>query len=180
MSPKCWLGSIQAGSKLLPPSAGGQRIANTVCITVSTAETGIREFCCACKFKIFKCRLKCIIKMTFALISVVQRWTAWFYCSRNMNLYLTADTKITLFVEAESYSLWFLWQWYGLACTGEPFSRFMNYGETDTPAGWCILSSEICPLSLSWLGGDCDIMTQNSFNLNMPWLSHTYISHVLV
>ena len=55
----------------------------------------------------------------------------------------------------------------------------MNYGETGTPAEWCILNSEICPLSLSWLGEDCEIMIQNSFHLTMPQLSHTYISHVL-
>lgn len=38
------------------------------------------------------------------------------------------------------------------------FSHFMNYGETDTPAERCILNREICPLSLSWPGEDCEIM----------------------
>lgn len=58
-------------------------------------------------------------------------------------------------------------------------SHFMNYGKTDTPAERCIFNREICPLSLSWPGEDCEIMIQNSFHLNMPRLSHTYIRHIL-
>lgn len=41
---------------------------------------------------------------------------------------------------------------------GNLFPHFMNYGEADTPAEQCILSCEICPLSLSRPGEDCEIM----------------------
>lgn len=62
--------------------------------------------------------------------------------------------------------------WPGL-CRGI-FPHCMNYGETHSPAEYCILNCEICPLSLSRPGEDCEIMIYKSFHLNVPRLSYIH------
>ena len=106
--------------------------------------------------------MKFVIKFTFSFnFTSANMKGARFHCNRNMDLQYTlrnsSHVENTACGTRELFPVVFLTIiWPGLH--RGTFSHFMNYGETDTPAERCILNREICPLSLSWPGEDCEIM----------------------